>query len=144
MDSGRDLARAGQIDHCPVREGRAAIVQLLLEHGADARTVVERLCRLPLRTVDVAAARGFGDVVAIIDKAIQARQRLGLSEGVVRGRLARARDQLHRRLTRRGVVPSVGVMAAVLGADTASALTSPTLINSTIQAGIEKKKRSDS
>jgi CxxC motif-containing protein (DUF1111 family) len=52
-------------------------------------------------------------------------------------RLKRARQRLRERLTRRGVVPSVGVMAAVLGADTASALTSPTLINSTIQAAIE-------
>ncbi|HWY86092.1 MAG TPA: ankyrin repeat domain-containing protein [Gemmataceae bacterium] len=70
--------------HYAVREGHAGIVQLLLEHGADAHVVVEHLCRIPLRTVDVAAARGFSDVVALIDKAIEARQRLALSEGPLR------------------------------------------------------------
>ncbi len=39
---------------------------------------------IPLRTVDVAAARGFSEVVALIDKAIEARQRLALSEGPLR------------------------------------------------------------
>jgi ankyrin repeat protein len=70
--------------HYAVREGHAGIVQLLLEHGADARVVVEPPCRLPLRTVDVATARGFTEVVAIIDKAIEARNRLTLSEGPLR------------------------------------------------------------
>jgi ankyrin repeat protein len=70
--------------HYAVREGHAGLVQLLLEHGADAHVVVEPLCRLPLRTVDVATARGFSEVVAIIDKAIEARQRLALSEGPLR------------------------------------------------------------
>src|SRR6516162_2191658 len=70
--------------HYAVREGHADIVQLLLEHGADAQVVVEPPCRLPLRTVDVATARGFSEVVAIIDKAIEARQRLTLSEGRLR------------------------------------------------------------
>ena len=36
-----------------------------------------------MRTVDVAAARGFSEVVALIDKAIEAGQRLALSEGIV-------------------------------------------------------------
>jgi RNA polymerase sigma factor (sigma-70 family) len=40
-----------------------------------------------------------------------AARRLGLSEGSVRGRLARARDQLRRRLTRRGVVLPAGFLA---------------------------------
>jgi ankyrin repeat protein len=70
--------------HYAVREGHAGIVQLLLQHGADAHVVVQHLCRIPLRTVDVAAARGFGEVVALIDKAIEARQRLALSEGPLR------------------------------------------------------------
>src|SRR5262249_19768727 len=68
--------------HYAVREGRAAIVQLLLEHGADPHVVVGgTLWGIPLRTVDVAAARGFSDVVAIIEKAIESRQQLSLSEG---------------------------------------------------------------
>ncbi len=41
-----------------------------------------------------------------------AGQRLGLSEGSVRGRLARARDLLRRRLTRRGVTIPAGLLAA--------------------------------
>ena len=45
--------------HYAVREGHAGIVQLLLDHRADAHVVVEPLCRIPLRTVDIAAARGF-------------------------------------------------------------------------------------
>ncbi len=70
--------------HYAVSEGHAGIVQLLLEHGADAHAAVEQLCRIPLRTVDVASARGFGDVVALIDKAIEAKQSLALSEGPLR------------------------------------------------------------
>jgi ankyrin repeat protein len=71
--------------HYAVREGHASIVQLLLQHGADAHVVVEgAVWGIPLRTVDVAAARGFSEVVALIDKAIEARQRLALSEGPLR------------------------------------------------------------
>jgi ankyrin repeat protein len=78
--------------HYAVREGRASIVQLLLEHGADAHVVVgQTLWGIRLRTVDVAAARGFNDVVALIDEAIEARQRLALSEGPLR-RALRAND----------------------------------------------------
>ncbi len=77
--------------HYAVREGHASIVQLLLQHGADAHVVVERtLWGIPLRTVDVAAARGFSEVVALIDNAIEARQRLALSEGPLRRACARA------------------------------------------------------
>jgi ankyrin repeat protein len=49
--------------HHAVREGHAGIVQLLLQHGADAHVIVKYLARIPLRSIDVAAARGFGDVV---------------------------------------------------------------------------------
>lgn len=71
--------------HYAVREGHAGIVQLLLQRGADAHEVVgQTLWGNPLRTIDVAAARGFTEVVALIDKAIEARQHLALSEGPLR------------------------------------------------------------
>ncbi len=87
--------------HYAVREGRASIVKLLLEHGADANVAVQYLCRIPLRSVDIAAARGFGDVVSLIDRAIEARQPLALAEGPLR-RALREGDQaaLRRELLR--------------------------------------------
>jgi ankyrin repeat protein len=91
--------------HYAVREGHAGIVQLLLQCGAEASVAVEPLCRLPLRTVDVAAARGFTEVVAIIDKAIEARQRLTLSEGPLRRALRESDLATIRRELRRD--PSV-------------------------------------
>lgn len=88
--------------HYAVREGHAGIVQLLLEHGADPQSVVGgTLWGHPLRTVDVAAARGFSQVVALIDKAIEAQQRLALSEVPLRralreGDLATIQRELRR------------------------------------------------
>ena len=67
----------------------------------------------------------------------QAAEQLSCPVGTIGVRLKRARQRLREQLTRRGVVPSAGVMAAVLGADAAAALTDSSLINSTIQAGIE-------
>jgi ankyrin repeat protein len=87
--------------HYAVREGHASIVQLLLQHDADAHAVVESLVRIPLRTVDVAAARGFSEVVTLIDRAIEARQSLALSEDPLRralrdGDLATIQRELRR------------------------------------------------
>jgi RNA polymerase sigma factor (sigma-70 family) len=59
---------------------------------------------------------------------------LGLPEGTVASRLARARAMLAGRLTRRGVALSVGTLAAVLSHDAASASMPPPLVSSTIQA----------
>jgi ankyrin repeat protein len=71
--------------HYAVREGHAGIVRLLLQHGADPHVAVEgAVWGIPLRTVDVAAARGFGEVVALIDQALESQQSLALSEDPLR------------------------------------------------------------
>jgi RNA polymerase sigma factor (sigma-70 family) len=62
-----------------------------------------------------------------------ARQ-LGVPEGTVGGRLARARVLLAKRFTQRGVGLSGGALAAVLTARSASASAPPSLVASTIKA----------
>jgi RNA polymerase sigma factor (sigma-70 family) len=62
-----------------------------------------------------------------------ARQ-LGVSEGTVAGRLARAREMLARRLARRGLAMSGGPLAAALAQNAASASAPAPLVASTIQA----------
>jgi RNA polymerase sigma factor (sigma-70 family) len=62
-----------------------------------------------------------------------ARQ-LGIPEGTVAGRLARARAMLAKRLTQRGVTLSGGALAAVLAQNVASASVSISLVSATIQA----------
>jgi len=54
----------------------------------------------------------------------QAAAQLGCPLGTVRSRLARARKLLHRRLTRRGLAPLAGVMAASFDSASAGALAS--------------------
>ncbi len=62
----------------------------------------------------------------------QAARRLRCTEGVVRGRLDRARQRLKTRLTRRGVVPSTGLIASSLAGDMASAAVPPSWIAATV------------
>jgi RNA polymerase sigma factor (sigma-70 family) len=64
----------------------------------------------------------------------EAARQLGIPEGSVASRLARARMMLAKRLTQRGVVLSGGSVAAVLSAGSASASAPPALVASTIQA----------
>jgi RNA polymerase sigma factor (sigma-70 family) len=64
----------------------------------------------------------------------QAARQLGVPEGSVASRLARARVMLAKRLTRRGVVLSGASVAAVLSAGSASASAPPALVASTIKA----------
>jgi RNA polymerase sigma factor (sigma-70 family) len=60
--------------------------------------------------------------------------RLGVPEGTVAGRIARARTLLARRLTQRGVVLSGGALAAVLSQQGASAGVPNSVVASTIKA----------
>jgi RNA polymerase sigma factor (sigma-70 family) len=56
--------------------------------------------------------------------------------GTVKGRLARARDLLRRRLTRRGLAPSAGVLSAALSAGSLPAGVPPALSALTIKAAM--------
>jgi hypothetical protein len=64
----------------------------------------------------------------------EAARQLGLPQGTVASRLARARALLARRLGRHGVAVSGGVLAAVLAQHTAAAGVPPAVLSSTIKA----------
>jgi RNA polymerase sigma factor (sigma-70 family) len=63
---------------------------------------------------------------------MEAARQLGLPEGTVASRLARAREMLATRLTRRGVTVSGGMLAATLSQVAASASVPAALVSSTI------------
>ena len=71
----------------------------------------------------------------------QAAAQLGCPLGTVRSRLARARGKLHTRLTRRGLAPLAGVVAAALESRSAEAarlgLVPNPLMNSTVKASAQ-------
>jgi polysaccharide biosynthesis/export protein len=71
----------------------------------------------------------------------QAATQLGCPLGTVRSRLARARNRLHRQLTRRGLAPLAGLVATTLDSPSAEAarlsLVPSSLIRSTVAASVQ-------
>src|SRR5260221_349041 len=94
-----------------------AFEALLRRHGP----MVLRVCRPPLGNTHGA----------------EAARRLGLEEGTVWNRLGRARRQLQKRLTRQGVTLPTGLLAALLGQNTASAVVPAPLVVSTARAAMQ-------
>jgi RNA polymerase sigma factor (sigma-70 family) len=66
----------------------------------------------------------------------QAARRLGWPIGTVQSRLARGRDRLRTRLTRRGLAPMIGAAGATFSAATARAAVPASLAGATIQAAL--------
>ena len=64
----------------------------------------------------------------------EAARTLGWTKGTVSGRLARAKDLLRNRLTRRGLAPSAGLLAAALTSETASAAVPGAMLLPTVRA----------
>jgi ankyrin repeat protein len=70
--------------HCAVRGGHTRIVQLLLEQGADPDSVTHNIWGHRLSTLDIAKARGFAEVVALVEVAVQKKQRLVIADNPLR------------------------------------------------------------
>jgi RNA polymerase sigma factor (sigma-70 family) len=65
-----------------------------------------------------------------------AARRLGCPVGTIGVRLRRARERLRLRMTRRGLAPTAGLLATVLGAEVARAKLPPLLVDSTVHAAM--------
>jgi RNA polymerase sigma factor (sigma-70 family) len=95
----------------------------------DLRSLLDQeLARLPVK---------YRVAILLCDVRGQARgeaaRQLGLPEGTVASRLARGRAMLTKRLARRGIAPTAGVLAAVLARHAASAAVPPALLSATIK-----------
>src|SRR5262245_5376688 len=122
--AARRAAREVQVIQMPdaeaARQDQYSDVRLLLD---------QELSRLP---GDYRAVLVLCDLESRTRK--EAARQLGVPEGTVAGRLARARAMLAKRLTDRGVTLSGGVLAAVLAPNVASAGVPDSVVASTISA----------
>jgi RNA polymerase sigma factor (sigma-70 family) len=64
----------------------------------------------------------------------EAATQLGWTAGTLRGRLARGRRMLHRKLIRRGITLSAGLLAAVAPSGEGAVAASPSLVAATVQS----------
>ncbi len=97
--------------------------------SSDVRVVLdEELARLPER---YRAALVLCELEGLSRR--QAAAQLGISEGTLSSRLARAKIQLKDRLTLRGVALSAAALGAILAQDAVAVVVSPTLVESTIE-----------
>jgi uncharacterized protein (TIGR03067 family) len=101
-----------------------------LEGMADLRPILDReLSRLPDK---------YRAVIVLCDLEGKTRKevagQIGLAEGIVASRLARARGMLARRLGPHGSMLTVGALAAVLSQNVASACPPTSLVASTVKA----------
>jgi RNA polymerase sigma factor (sigma-70 family) len=100
------------------------------DHCHDLRTLLdEALSRLPDK---------YRAVIILCDLETRTRQeaarQLGVPEGTVAGRLARARMMLAKRLTRHGLATAGGAVAVALAQDVASAGVPIAVVSNTIKA----------
>ncbi len=100
------------------------------DHGHDLQPLLDReLSRLPDK---------YRSVVVLCDLESKTRKeaarQLGVPEGTVAGRLARARARLAKRFARYGLAVSGGTLTAALSPSAASASVPASVVSSTIQA----------
>jgi RNA polymerase sigma factor (sigma-70 family) len=117
--------REKQIAHLPECESPTAAC------GALEQMIDEELSRLPDK---------YRMVVVLCDlegkTRREAAEQLGVPEGTVAGRLARARAMLAKRLARHGLMPTAGLLAAVLSQGSARSAAMPTVASQGVISGV--------